>query len=173
MANDGSIASQVEDWIVAQIQAIQVDALNVFEAAEVGPWNGTQSGDVKAFAAELFANSRDLVARVFYARDSVVTLEAGDIRRRPQFVVLVGIANKRPAVARRGDADYIGTNRIAELLKEALHNKQPMDATPKPITNGPMTVDLTNYVGSEVVLNDFGRCIQQTIIEVDQSTSAT
>lgn len=172
MSHDDSVASQVEDWICEQIRGIKIDDVAVFEETEVQPWNGTHAGNPNAIAQELFSGDRDLVARVFYHSDHVMRLEEGDIRVVPRYVVLIGIQNRRPAAARRGDGSTIGTNRLRDLLKGALHGKQPTNDQSQAISDGATAVDMTHFRGSRLLVNMENLCIQETVIEVDESEKA-
>jgi hypothetical protein len=174
--HDGSIASKMEDWIVAAILAITDGdpAAAVFEESEVKPWDGSNAGTVAQFKTELMAASRNVIARVFFRGDQIQELQEGEIRPIGQFVVLVGVRNDRPAMSRRGDGTTIGTNRMRDLLRYALHDKQPLeDGGPAPLNDAVTAIDRVRFMGSELVLNDPGLCIQQTTLEIDESESAT
>ncbi len=173
MDHNGSIASQMEDWIVATIKAIGDGGPNIFEGSEVQPWDGSNAGTVSQFKTELMAASRNVIARVFFRGDRIQELEEGEIRTIGQFVVLVGIRNERQAAARRGDGTTIGTNRMRDLLRYALHDKVPLDGESAVINDGATVVERLRFLGSELVLNDPGLCIQQTTLEIEESELAT
>lgn len=171
--HDGSIASQMEDWIVATIKAIGDGESNIFEGSEVQPWDGSNAGTVDQFKRELKTASRDVTARVFFRGDRIQELQEGEIRTIGQYVVLVAIRNQRPATARRGDGTTIGTNRLRDLLRYALHDKVPLDGESAVINDGTTVVERLRFLGSELIFNDPGLCIQQTILEVEESELAT
>ena len=161
--HDNSIASQMEDWLVARIRLIRDGGELVFESSEVRAWEGSMAGEAEQFAKEFFQAKRGLSCRVFYHSDRTVDLEEGDLRVVPQYVVLVGVKNNRPDAARRGDGTTIGTNRLRDLLQYALHKQRPG------VNDGVSYVDMTYFRGSRVVYNDSNGAIQRTTIEVDES----
>lgn len=172
MAHDNSVASQMEDWIVGKIQGIAEGGSPVFEESDVQPWDGTQAGSPNQMTEELFSGKRDLVVRVFYHSDRVIPLEEGAIRVVPRYVILLGMANRRTmGAARRGDGTAIGTNRLRDLMKAALHDKQPLDGA-DPLGDSATVIDRTYFRGSQVIMNMPNRCIQQSIVEVDESDKA-
>lgn len=175
MAHDGSIASKMEDWIVTAILAIQDGdpAVNIFESGEVKPWDGSNAGSVAQFKEEFTAAKRDVIARVFFKGDRVEELEEGEIRTIDTFVVLVAIRNQRPSTARRGDGSTIGTNRLRDLLRYALHDQKPLeDGGPDPLNDGVTAVERLSFMGSELIFNDPGLCIQQSTLEIEESELA-
>ncbi len=170
MAHDGSNASRVEDWIVEAVREIREDAQLVFEPSEVLPFAGTETTDPHKFTEELFSGHRDLVCRVLYYGDRVQPLNEGEIAVVPTFLIVVGIRNQRPMTARRGDGTTIGTNRIRDLLRYALHDVQPTNAqTGAIIQDGVTAVERLVFRGSQLSINDGKRCVQQTTIEVEES----
>ena len=171
--SDGSLATLMEDWICTQIRAIKVGDDNVFAATDVEPWSGTYAENVQAFAEELFTGQRNLVCRVFYDGDRVVQLEEGEIKVIPRFRILVGMKNRRPQEARRGDGTLVGTNRIRNLLQYALSDDRPDDGEGKPINDGTNAVERVTFTGSQVLVNQQGLCIQQTTIEIEEVLLAT
>lgn len=173
--HDGSIASQMEDWIVTAILAIQDGdpAVDIFESSEVKPWDGSNAGTVGQFKTELMAASRNVIARVFFKGDRIEELQEGEIRPIGQFVVLIGIRNDRPSTARRGDGSTIGTNRMRDLLRYALHDRKPLeDGGPAPLNDGVTAVERLRFMGSELIFNDPGLCIQQSTLEIEESELA-
>jgi hypothetical protein len=167
--HDESMASQVEDWIIAQIVAIQDGGNPVFEASEVKPWDGSNAGTLTEFSREFREAARPLIARVFFRGDRVVQLEEGEIKPVPQFIILIGMSNKRPAASRRGDGTSIGTNKLRDLLRYGLHDIQPLNASAQVINDGTTAVDHVRFMGSDVVRNDPELCIMQSVIEIDES----
>ena len=168
MANDESNATKVEDWIIAQIKGMTEGGSPVFDPLEVTPFDGTDQGKIEAFADELFSGTRDMVCRVLYQSDRAEPLEEGAVRMVPTFLILVGIRNRRPDAARRGDGTTIGTNRLRDLLRYALHDKQPSDEGGV-INDGVTSIEMVMFRGSRVVLNKKNQCIQQTVIEVKEA----
>lgn len=172
MAHDNSLASLMEDWICTQIRAITIGESAVFETAEVQPWNGTFAPNMAEFAQELFSGARDLLCRVYYQGDRVVELAGGDLQVIPRYHVLVGIANRSPQAARRGDGKAPGTNLMRELLRAALHDKRPLSAPGVLVNDGVTAVDLTFFRGSQVIVNTRTHCVQQTVIEAHEVPKA-
>lgn len=174
MTHDGSIASQVEDWIVTQIAAIQYNQVPLFEESEVQPWNGSDAGSLAQFGNELMEASRDLIARVLFRGDRAQELQEGEIRMLPTYVILIGIRNQRPAAARRGDGTSIGTNGLRDLLRLALHDKLPLDSGGALLVDNDniATVERTLFQRSDVVFNTQDRSIQESVLLVEESRKA-
>lgn len=168
MATDGSMASQMEDWLVAKIQAIQFAGFALFDPADVAPWEGTEQDSAEETSRMFMEFNRDLIARVFFLSDTVQTLANGQQDVTPTYVVLVGIRNYQPLRSRRGSATVAGTNRIRDLLRYALHDKQPLDSGGMPISDGVTVFDLTKFEGSAVVINNKIMCLQRTLVTVSE-----
>lgn len=170
MANDGSMASKVEDWIIAQIQAIQFNGAAAFEAVEVKPWEGTESGTVGQFAEELMSATRDHVARVFFSGEETEELADSQIKLSPTYVVLIGIRNHTPAAARRGEVRGAetswGTNAMRDLLQAAFNQKKPG------VTAGSTITDKSHYAGADVVWHSSNLCIMRANVIVDEVPKA-
>lgn len=162
------IATQVEDWLIATIRLIEVDGERVFEDSEVKPWNGTTAGNVAEFTDELFTSHRDIVCAVFFQADTTRDLSDGEIELVPRYVILVGIRNKRPAAARRGDAEFVGTNRLRDVLRYAVNNQRPLNAQAELINDGTTVVDRLKWTGSRLVVAAPNICIQQSTVEATE-----
>jgi hypothetical protein len=165
---DNSVATQMEDWIVTQIRALKIGDDAVFDAEDVQPWEGGLAPNINQITAELFTGRRDLAARVFYHSDRTVDLEAGEIKVIPQYIVVIGMRNRRPQAARRGDDQAIGTNLLRDLLIAALHDKRPLDGEGELIGDAATAVDRTCFRGSRILVNQTDLCIQETTIEADE-----
>ena len=85
----------------------------------------------------------------------------------PQYVIWVGIQNRRAKDARRGDGTVIGTNRIRDLLRIALHDKQPT-VEGEVINDGTHAAGLVQFGGSQLLMNTENACIQQTFLEIEE-----
>jgi len=79
--SDGSIASQVEDWIVTQIRAITYGEPPVllFEPDDVQPWGGSNQRISKDVGEEFKAHVRKRTARVMFTGDTAQPLEDGEV----------------------------------------------------------------------------------------------
>jgi len=119
MANDGSVASLVEEWIATQLRALPEFA---DDAVEVFPGNEVLSG--QQVIDELTKN-RSPYATVFFRGDAPLPLEEGQQGYDPTYVVWVVVQNMRPGTARFGDGTTPGTNKMRDLLRTALHDKFP------------------------------------------------
>ena|SRR3990172_5711835 len=169
MAHDGSLASQVEDWIVEQIQALQVGGQAAFAAEDVRAWEGTESESVRDFSEELFEAARSRIARVLFTGDRPLELEYDQIRLEPTYLILVGLKNYRPGSARRGEsttAGEWGTNKMRDLLAQTFSLKQPDK------DNGVMHTDLTHYRGATIEYHPRNTCIMRVEIVVEESSIA-
>lgn len=148
--SDNSMATQIEDWIVARLRAIQYSSGAppimgpLFpDPFDVEPWEGNDSGTEEAAAEELSQANRPRIARVTYLEDEAEDLEAGFIQRNGRYLVAVGIRSERSkGEGRRGDDDEIGTNLVRDLIFYALHRQNPG------VTDGVSTTDKCTYVGS-------------------------
>jgi len=177
VAHDDSVASKMEDWIIAQVQAIQIQGqggpVNIFEAAEVTPWVGTQAGAVEQFAKELIAGTRGRIVRVLYAADREVEDLADDqVRVFGQYWVLVGVHDvTNAAVARRGlvrgTETKFGTNLLRDLLRNALDQKSPA------VNSNGVFVDRTFYRGATVVHLAENLCVMKAMVETVEVPAAT
>jgi hypothetical protein len=121
--DDQSLATKVENWIVTQLKAIQIDAADVFEDIDVTPWPGTIEDSASHAAEELFSSERRLIAQVYFQSDQPVEMEAGVQFFDAIYIIIIGIKNDRPGAARRGDGVGPGTNILRELVEVALHNQ--------------------------------------------------
>lgn len=174
MAHDESNASYTEDWVISQIGLLaEGEGPAIFEQSDVQPFDGTTAGDLNTLAQELFSGVRDRVVRVLHHDDYAREQEEGKIDVIPRYVILVGIKNRRPQAARRGDGTWIGTNRLTELLRYALHDQVPMHGNPAEIINdGTNAVDRIVWRKSELILNRHDQCILQVTIEAHETEYA-
>ncbi len=127
MANDGSIASQVEEWAVTTLTI--ADSGSAFK--RIAQYDGTVEETGQRIAKEMVSASRNPIALVF-VRDSF-TREEGDRTddRIFDLLVLVGVRNERGGVAARcGDDTRVGIHRAMELVADALGGGNPGSADP-------------------------------------------
>lgn len=167
MAHDGSIASQVEDWIVTQVKAITFGGRPAFDPKSVEPWVGTEAGSVRQVAEELFQGTRNRICRVFYLSDQqAIALADGEMKTVPVYVILIGIKDFDPGAARRGSVrggtKEWGTNAMRDRLKVTFNQAQP------DVDDGVTHTDVSQYLGSEIVLLVPNKCIMQARITVDE-----
>jgi len=133
MANDGSLISQLEQWMVDTLAALTFNDKNVFKTAEV--WEhqiaATQSG------MQAFTRYQPFV---FVSRRDVDTAREGgyDLRQVLEFAVLIGVESKSKGVARHGDSRHLGTSKIRDLVIAAFEKKHPA---------GELTCDEFYYTG--------------------------
>jgi hypothetical protein len=159
--DDESLATKIENWMVAAVEAITdgEGPTAVFEDVEVAPWEGSDAQSIDWIGAHLDEGKRDLSVRVRFNRDTVTQLEAGLVRRDATYDVWVSIKNVRPkGQARRGDGTKPGTNRMRELLVNALHNQRPSTTggSPEPLSNLGWIVDFLFYEGCEIIWHTAG-----------------
>jgi hypothetical protein len=135
--NDGSIASRMEDWIVAQLNDVE----EFHAEAKVFP--GTVSPQGRELVDELTAN-RSPYTVVFFESDVPIVTQEGQQDYEPTYAIYVTVQNERGA-ARHGDGVTPGTNLLRDRLRTALHNK-----TPGLAANG-FAADRTEFRGCRVV----------------------
>ena len=119
MAHDGSLASQVEQWIV--------DALlecRDFSDGAVEPFPGSSRPDGQQLIDEMIAHRSPYVA-VLFEGDRPIPLQEGEYAYEPTYGIYVAVHNQRPAVARKGDAATAGTNLLRDVMRATLHNQYP------------------------------------------------
>jgi len=176
MALEVSMATQIEDWIIAQLVAIQTGGSPLFEATDVQPWEGTEKNAAREFEDELMGSGRNTNVRVMFLRDSQVPLEGGLIEIKPTYVILVGQKNLRgQSVARRGGDDSggdkvgMGTNDIRDLFQLALHNKKPTSGSPATViqANGKVA-KICEWIGSTVIIARKNLYIQESTVVVSE-----
>ena len=119
MANDGSLASKVEDWIVTQLLAVAQ-----FAAGTVEPFLGTTQPDGRQLIDEMTAK-RSPYAVVLFEGDHAVVTQEGKQDYEPTYAIYVTVQNERQGAARNGDGTTPGTNLLRDLLRNALHDKIP------------------------------------------------
>jgi hypothetical protein len=123
MAHDGSLASQVEAWIVGRLQTI-----DAFADQNVEVFKGSTKQDIDLFVDELLAGQSPK-AVVLFEEDRPVELEAGENAYDPTYGVYVGVLNYEPGTARTGvvvgAATKFGTNGLRDLMRNALHDLVP------------------------------------------------
>jgi len=139
VANDGSVASQIEQYIADVLAALSYNDASVFRTAAI--WTGQVSA-VNA-GAESFTRYAPF-AFVGYIPDYAGREGDGDLRRVLEYAVMVGQVSLQAGVARCGDADSLGTNMLEELVIAALDRKHP--------GNG-LTCDNIRYVGTTKVVD--------------------
>lgn len=120
MANDGALASKLEDWAVSTIKAV---VGNPFKTVE--PYTGTVADGGAQMAQEIIAN-REPVAMPLVPGDTTTD----DFEQRPdrnyELIVMIGVRNDRgDGSARFGDDDSVGFHRAAEIVANALERKNP------------------------------------------------
>ncbi len=167
-----SMATQGEDWIVAEIRAIEVASQAVFETNEVRPWGGSQQKLQSAsdVAEELFSGAGSRAVRVLEVRDATKPLEAGgQVELVTTYSILFGVRNfANPGEARRGSASFLGINDIRSLIAKALHNKRPY------LNDGVWCTTKTQWLGSSITHLSATVCIaeaQLAIPEIPKGTS--
>lgn len=163
--SDASIASKTEDWLVALVKALQFDGGSAFDANDVKPWGGTSAGKVEQLAEELFTGERDTAARVLFVSDAPEELADDQIEARARYLILIGIRNRRPGVARRGDETTTpkktwGTNIMRDLLKAALNRAKP------DLSDDTTYTQETRYLGSKVEFNSQNTCVMYVSLDV-------
>jgi hypothetical protein len=133
MANDGSLISQIEQWMADTLAALTFNNKDVFRTAQV--WKhqiaATQSG-MQAFTRhQPFA---------FVSRRDVDSAREGgyDLRQVLEFAVLIGVESKSKGVARFGDSRHLGTSKIRDLVITCFEKKHP---------GGSLTCDEFYYTG--------------------------
>jgi len=140
--NDESIASKVEAWMVATIEAADSESGKL---GDVDHFEGTAQELATGQANELLRN-RCPVVRVAWARFTTINIGEGDQQVGSEYVVYVGVKNDRAAATPRiGDASSKGVNWCRELVQTALHDKHPG------VTSSNFAVETCELVRTETV----------------------
>ena len=157
MANDGSLASLTEEWIAEQIRALaEFDD----DAVEVFP--GSTAPDGPTLIKEFTANRSPYVA-VLFEGDIPRPLEEGEQAYDPTYVIFVVVQNERPGAARKGDGTTPGTNKMRDVLRSALHDKDPAKGT------GGYYTDRTEFRGVRIVFQRQDAFIMRAELVVRES----
>lgn len=122
MAHDGSIAAQVEDWMIGQIG--EADEGNVL-FGKIDHFDGVRSDAIRLIVEEILAK-RDRVALVYCTGAVAEELSAGDQAVGTEYEVLIGAKNARGCAGRIGEsAEKPGIHLLREVVQVALHNQHP------------------------------------------------
>lgn len=119
MAHDGSMASKVEAWIVAQLET-----LAPFADRNVEVFPGSTDPAGAKLIAELTSKDSPYVV-VMFEGDQARPLEEGEHAYDPTYGIYVTVSNQRPSASRTGDGTTIGTNGLRDLIRNALHDEYP------------------------------------------------
>lgn len=119
--DDQSLATLVEAWIVTTILALEDGSLTSRNVA-VFPGTVNPAGD--AMIDELAGQVSPRVV-VLFEGDRRIPLAEGQARYEGIYGIYIIVKNERRAAARRGDGTAIGTNKIRDILRAALHDKAP------------------------------------------------
>jgi hypothetical protein len=139
MANDSGFISKLEQWFVDTLAALTYNSAKVFITAAV--WShqvGPFSGGMEAFTRfQPFA---------FVSRGDVDSAREGDydLRQVVDIIILIGVESVADGIARYGDADHLGTNKIRDLVIAAFDKKHP---------GATIACDEIYYVGEMEVLD--------------------
>lgn len=131
MAHDGSLCSEMEAWIVTTLAAIVEDEVAFFEANEIILYPGLASwdGSLGEVMEEFTRAARKPFATVGYKSSRALPQATEDSSDRESlFMVHLITENQRPALARVGETGtptIPGSNKLMELVVDALHDKVP------------------------------------------------
>jgi len=143
MANDGSIASLTEQWIVDTINAIAEFT------GRVKLWEGSLGKDGEKVFDELFGRMRTPSAVVLFSSDAAIETEEGRQDYDASYAVFVAVRNLRGGgAARMGEGtavSEIGVNKVRDLMRTALHDKVPQKQS------GGFVTDRSRLAGMQVV----------------------
>ncbi len=161
--NDGSLAAQVEAWMVSTIVAADAGK----KLAEVGHLQGAISDVAQGQADELFRD-RTPVVKVACVGGPAQTLSAESNQLASEYLVLVGVENKRPgAAARVGDAESVGVHWCRSLIRSALHGQDP------DLSDDYYAAEVCELVGEEVAWQQANRwviALRFRVAEVDKQS---
>ena len=147
MANDGSLASKVEAWIVTTLEA-----LTCFAGRDVEVFPGVSVRTGGELVKSMRSGHSSPYVCVLFEGDSAVRLEEGEQAYDPTYAIYVVVENVRPAAARMGDVvgetTINGTNGYRDLIRNALH-----DQTPAQTANG-FYAEKTEFRGVRVIYQD-------------------
>jgi hypothetical protein len=164
MANDGSLVAVLAQWMADQLYALTYNGQPVFKREVSGKspkgadiWKHqvgiTEGGMEKSIQYSPFA---------FVSAGDEDTAREGDhdLRRIPDFRVLIGVDSKEDGVALWGDSTHLGTSKIRDLVINTFDKKSPADAE--------ITCDEFYYVGGLEILDQPKRHWIRLDFEVSQ-----
>jgi len=112
--------TNIEQWIAATLAALTDGGETVFKTADIWKYQVSASkGGVDSFAR--------YAPFAFVAYDSVDGAREGDydLRQAMLFRVVIGCVSKEEGVARIGDANNMGCDKIRDLVIAALDKQHP------------------------------------------------
>ena len=162
MANDGSIASLTEQWIVDTLRAtaaVPDDQCILWEGSL--DWQ-----DGARIIAELKAKRTPFVF-VSFEGDRAVELEEGQNRYEAIYGIYAVVQNRRGrGEARVGDGTNLGVNGLRDVIRTALHDQAPDKGA-----NGFYT-DRTKFTVCTIVHQERGCFIMRCELAVEESPAA-
>ncbi len=162
MADDGSLATKTENWIVEKLKTIQFGVADAFDSEDVKPWEGSNAETFDQFTTELLSGVRNSIARVYFFREIDSDISSEEIKGAATYVILIGIRNFREAAWRRGDGKMWGANAMKNLIKKEFNQAKP------DFGDGNYWCDEAHVRAFEVKLGTNNTCIMQVLIEVDE-----
>lgn len=169
MSHDGSLASQVEQWIVTRIAEttpfLAPDESGLQGLVEV--YRGSEAPGGQAFLDAMFAR-HTRYACVHFNGSRSIDLEEGEIAEVGTYIVWVAVTHHRAVgMARTGETTggvgsrvIHGSNGLREIIRQATHNLNP-GVGAYGYFSGP-----AQFRGGEIVFETKGRFIWQGTIEV-------
>jgi len=161
--DDQSLATLVENWIVATLVAIADPDLT---DRHVEVFQGTVNPVGQLAVEELAAHSSPRIV-VSFEGDRHMPLAEGQARYEGVYGLYIVVRSERPgAAARRGDGTTIGTNKLRDVIRAALHDKSP-DAG-----GGGYHTELTEWRGVQTAFEGKDKFILRAELVVAESPTA-
>lgn len=163
--DDQSLATKTENWIVATLRA-----LDDFADRDVEAFKGSTHPDGVELIGELTAHSSPYVV-VLFEGDVPVPLEEGQMDYEPTYGIYIVVQNQRDGSARRGDGTTVGTNKLRDVLRSALHTKDnPADGPA--VSAGNYYANYAEFRGCQVVFQRQDAFIVKATVVVNESPTA-
>ena len=163
--DDQSLATLTENAIVTKLRG-----LDDFADRDVEAFKGSTHQDGAMLIAELTAHSSPYVA-VLFEGDTAEPLEEGQQDYAPTYGIYIVVQNQRDTgAARRGDGTTVGTNKLRDVLREALHTKDTVDWPA--VTAGGYYANYAVFQGCQVVFQRKDVFIVKATVVVNESPTA-
>ena len=158
--DDQSLATLVENWIVDILVALED-----FTNRQVEAFQGTVNPAGQQLVDELTADTSPHIV-VLFEGDRPISLAEGQQRYEPVYGIYIVVHSERPAASRRGDGTVVGTNKLRDVLRAALHDKCPDKS------GGGYFTDRTQFMGVRTVFQRKDAFILRAELVVHESPTA-
>jgi hypothetical protein len=164
MANDGGLTAILAQWMADQLYSLAYEGQYVFKREVAG--KSPKGADIWKHQVGIIEGGLEKSAQyspfAFVSSGDEDTAREGDndLRRIPDFRVLIGVDSKEDGVALWGDATHLGVSKIQDLVVNLFDKKRPDDSA--------ILCDEFYYAGSIEILNQPKRQWIQMNFEASQ-----